>query len=148
MVIGHAAWRLTRNEARRRLRQDRAVAGDEEGCEHGPIALERRIAFEFVRESALQAKGDRSRTSHQCWRVRDGSEEGHRPGIHAGIAITGTVLAALFGGNIATSNWSTQQTAEFREAVTIAGLTLTVVAGVLVGWGIARSRRGVNGQLP
>lgn len=58
-----------------------------------------------------------------------------------GIAATGTILAALFTGHLATSNWSTQQTAEFREAVTIAGLTLTVVAAALVGWGFARTRR-------
>ena len=38
-----------------------------------------------------------------------------------GIAVTGTILAALFTGDIATSNWSAQQTAEFQEAVTIAG---------------------------
>jgi hypothetical protein len=39
-----------------------------------------------------------------------------------GIAVTGTILAAIFTGNIATSNWSTHQTSEFREAVTTAGL--------------------------
>jgi MFS family permease len=59
-----------------------------------------------------------------------------------GIAVTGTVLAALFTGNIATSNWSARQTAEFQEAVTIAGVALTVVAAALVGWGIVRSRHG------
>jgi hypothetical protein len=59
----------------------------------------------------------------------------------AGIAVTGTILAALFTGDIATSNWTAAQTAEFREAVTIAGVALTVVAAALVGWGIARSRR-------
>jgi MFS family permease len=59
-----------------------------------------------------------------------------------GIALTGTVLAALFTGSIATSGWSAAQTAEFREAVTISGLTLTVVAAALVGWGIVRARRG------
>ena len=66
-----------------------------------------------------------------------------------GIAVTGTILAALFTGDIATSNWSAQQTAEFREAVTIAGLVLTVVAAALVGWGFARARRAsspVDGQ--
>jgi MFS family permease len=57
-----------------------------------------------------------------------------------GIAVTGTILAALFAGSIATSGWSAEQTAQFREAATIAGLTLTAVAAVLVGWGIARSR--------
>ena len=58
-----------------------------------------------------------------------------------GIAVTGTILAALFTGDIATSSWSAQQTAEFREAVTIAGLALTVVAAALVGWGFVRTRR-------
>ncbi len=59
----------------------------------------------------------------------------------AGIAATGTILAALFTGDIATTHWSAQQTAEFREAVTVAGLTLTIVAAALVAWGFARSRR-------
>ena len=63
-----------------------------------------------------------------------------------GIAVTGTILAALFTGNIATSSWSTQQTAEFREAVRIAGLALTAVAAALVLWGIGRTRRVANGQ--
>jgi hypothetical protein len=63
-----------------------------------------------------------------------------------GIAVTGTILAALFTGNIATSSWSAQQTAQFREAVRIAGLALTVVASALVGWGMARVRRVAIGQ--
>jgi hypothetical protein len=49
-------------------------------------------------------------------------------------------------GDIATSHWSAHQTGQFREAVTIAGVTLTVVAAALVGWGIARARRVVTGQ--
>jgi MFS family permease len=63
-----------------------------------------------------------------------------------GIAVTGTLLAALFTGDIATSHWSTQQSAQFREAVTIAGLALTVVAAALVGWGIVRTRRVAGGH--
>lgn len=59
----------------------------------------------------------------------------------ASIAATGTILAALFTGDIATTHWSAQQTAEFREAVTVAGLTLTIVAAALVAWGFVRSRR-------
>jgi MFS family permease len=59
----------------------------------------------------------------------------------AGLAATGTILAALFTGTIATPDWSARQTAEFREAVTIGGLTLTVVAAALVGWGFLRARR-------
>ena len=61
-----------------------------------------------------------------------------------GIAVTGTILAALFTGDIATSSWSAQQTAEFQEAVTIAGLALTVVAAALVGWGIVRYAAGLG----
>ena len=63
-----------------------------------------------------------------------------------GIAVTGTILAALFTGDIATSNWSTQQTAEFQEAVTIAGLVLTVVAAALVGWAFHRTRSAADSQ--
>jgi hypothetical protein len=63
-----------------------------------------------------------------------------------GIAVTGTILAVLFTGDIATSHWSPRQTGEFHQAVTIAGLTLTAVAAALVGWGIARSRRAVGDQ--
>ncbi|MBO8196782.1 hypothetical protein JW613_00415 [Streptomyces smyrnaeus] len=61
-----------------------------------------------------------------------------------GIAVCGTILAALFTGSIATSSWSTDQTTEFREAVTTAGLALTALAAALVGWGIARARRGTD----
>jgi MFS family permease len=64
-----------------------------------------------------------------------------------GVAVAGTILSALFTGDIATSNWSTGQTAEFQEAVTIAGLALTFVAAALVGWGILRSRRSASGQI-
>lgn len=36
-----------------------------------------------------------------------------------GIAVTGTILAALFTGDIATAHWSARQSAQFQEAVTI-----------------------------
>ncbi len=65
-----------------------------------------------------------------------------------GVAVAGTILAALFTGDIATSGWSAQQTAEFRQAVTLAGLTLTGVAAALVGWGIVRARRVASGRGP
>lgn len=61
-----------------------------------------------------------------------------------GIALTGTILAAVFTGNIATANWSAHQSAQFREAVTIGGLALTAVAAALVGWGFVRSRRAAD----
>ncbi|UOZ08452.1 MFS transporter [Amycolatopsis sp. WQ 127309] len=59
----------------------------------------------------------------------------------AGIAAAGTILAALFTGSIATSNWSPQQTSQFETAVMIAALVLTAAAAALVGWGFVRSRR-------
>lgn len=58
-----------------------------------------------------------------------------------GIAVAGTILAALFTGDIATADWSAQQRAQFRDAVTVAGLALTVLAGALVGWGMLRAGR-------
>jgi MFS family permease len=63
-----------------------------------------------------------------------------------GIAITGTILATLFTGTIATANWSTHQTTQFQEAITIAGLTLTAVAAALVAGGILRTRSAADSQ--
>jgi hypothetical protein len=57
-----------------------------------------------------------------------------------GIAVTGTILATLFTGDIATTNWSVHQTGQFEQAITIAGLVLTAVAAALVGWATARTR--------
>lgn len=59
-----------------------------------------------------------------------------------GIAATGTILAALFTGNITGATWTAQQSAQFQTAITVAGLTLTVIAAGLVGVGIVRSREG------
>lgn len=51
------------------------------------------------------------------------------------IAVTGTILAAVFAGAITTSHWSADQTAQFRTGIQILGLALTVIAAALVGWG-------------
>ncbi|ROQ40892.1 MFS transporter [Frondihabitans sp. PhB188] len=59
-----------------------------------------------------------------------------------GVAVTGTILAALFTGSIATAHWSAAQTAEFRDAVMVGGLSLTAMAAALVAWGAWRARRG------
>jgi len=59
-----------------------------------------------------------------------------------GIAVAGTILAALFTGDIATESWSGLQTAQFRQAVAVAGVALTLGAAALVGWGMVRGRRG------
>lgn len=58
----------------------------------------------------------------------------------AGIAVAGTVLAALFTGTVASPHWTPRQAAEFSEAVTVAGVVLTVLAAALVGWAMLRTR--------
>jgi MFS family permease len=59
-----------------------------------------------------------------------------------GVAVVGTVLAALFVGDIATSHWTAEQTAQFQTSVGVSAGILTVVAAVLVGFGIVRGRVG------
>jgi MFS family permease len=58
-----------------------------------------------------------------------------------GLAIAGTVLAAVFSGRITAGGWTVSQTDQFRAAVTIASLILTALAAALVGWGFLRTRR-------
>jgi hypothetical protein len=57
-----------------------------------------------------------------------------------GIAITGTILAAMFTGSIATAHWTAAQGASFRDAIEIAGVVLTVIAAALVAWAMRRAR--------
>ncbi|MEH3139223.1 MAG: MFS transporter [Mycobacterium kyogaense] len=54
-----------------------------------------------------------------------------------GIAVSGTILAAMFTGTITAAHWTASQTTEFRDAVTIAGLALTGIAAALVAFGIS-----------
>jgi MFS family permease len=63
-----------------------------------------------------------------------------------GIAVSGTILAALFTGSIATPHWTDAQTAQFQSGTMVAGLTLTAVAAALVGYGFIRSRGGAGGS--
>ena len=58
-----------------------------------------------------------------------------------GIAVSGTVLAAIFVGSIAQSHWTSDQTTQFQTGIMIAGVALTVVAAALVCYGIVRTRR-------
>jgi hypothetical protein len=58
-----------------------------------------------------------------------------------GIAATGTILAALVTGSIAAPDRSATQVTQFQGALTVAGLTLTVLAAALVAFGLVRSRR-------
>jgi MFS family permease len=64
-----------------------------------------------------------------------------------GIAVSGTVLAAIFTGSIANSNWTPAQTGQFEEGIMIAGVALTVVAAALVGFGIVRTRRASSARV-
>ncbi|MFC4242558.1 MFS transporter [Gryllotalpicola reticulitermitis] len=58
-----------------------------------------------------------------------------------GVAIAGTILALMFSGTITAGDWTAHQTIEFRNGVTYAGLALTVLSALLVGWGVARGAR-------
>ncbi len=57
-----------------------------------------------------------------------------------GIAVTGTILASLFTGNISSPDWTTSQAASFQIGVTVAGFAMTALAAVLVLFGIVRAR--------
>ena len=59
-----------------------------------------------------------------------------------GIAIAGTIIAALFTGSIATHDWTATQTDQFRAANTLAAVALTALAAALVAAGILFARRG------
>jgi MFS family permease len=63
-----------------------------------------------------------------------------------GIAVAGTVLAAVFVGSIAKPHWTLAQKAQFHEGLLIAGLSLTAAAAALVAYGIVRTlrREGVD----
>ncbi|WP_246046147.1 hypothetical protein [Rarobacter faecitabidus] len=61
--------------------------------------------------------------------------------IGIGIAVSGTILAAVFAGSMAAADFSAQQAAGFRHGITLAALTLTLLSGALVGYGVVRSPR-------
>lgn len=58
-----------------------------------------------------------------------------------GIAVAGTLLAALFTGSVTTPDWTAQQSAQFQHAATLGGFALTVIAAAFVSVGFVRSRR-------
>ncbi|MBY4127355.1 MFS transporter [Rhodococcus fascians] len=63
-----------------------------------------------------------------------------------GIAVTGTILAALFTGNISSPDWSADQAATFQTGVTVAGFAITAVAAALVLLGMVRAKSGRSAQ--
>ena len=60
-------------------------------------------------------------------------------GPYPGDAATGTVLALLVPGSIASTSWTAGRLAAFEGGITVAGVVLTVVAALLVGVGMARA---------
>jgi MFS family permease len=61
-----------------------------------------------------------------------------------GIAVTGTILAAIFAGTISHLPWTVQQTGQFQAGIMIAGIVLTIAAALLVAFGLLRSRRAAT----
>jgi MFS family permease len=57
-----------------------------------------------------------------------------------GIALAGTIIAVVFTGSIASTDWSTEQTTEFTRAISFAAGGLTVLAALLVWLGFTRAR--------
>lgn len=58
----------------------------------------------------------------------------------AGIAVTGTILAAFFAGDMSARKWTAHDAASFQSGVTIAGFTITILAAMLVLLGASRAR--------
>lgn len=58
-----------------------------------------------------------------------------------GIAVAGTILAAVFTGSIAATDWTATQSAQFQGAATLGGLILTAIAAGFVAFGFVRARR-------
>jgi hypothetical protein len=62
------------------------------------------------------------------------------------LAVTGTILGAWFTGNFAAGHWSSRQSAQFHESVSIGSLSLAGAAAVLVVWGYHRGHQSRGGQ--
>ncbi|GGC85472.1 hypothetical protein GCM10011512_10410 [Tersicoccus solisilvae] len=57
-----------------------------------------------------------------------------------GIAVSGTILAALIGGDVTAPGRTAGQAARLVDALGWAGAALTLVSAALVGWGLTRAR--------
>lgn len=57
-----------------------------------------------------------------------------------GLAVVGTVVAALFTGSITGGDWTGAQVSEFENAVTAAVVVLTIVSAALVAWAAMHAR--------
>lgn len=61
-----------------------------------------------------------------------------------GIAVTGTILAALFTGNMSSPTWTADQAATFQTGVTVSGFAITALAAALVLLGMVRARSSLS----
>jgi MFS family permease len=57
------------------------------------------------------------------------------------IALSGTILAAIFVGDITKAHWSDIEKAQFHRAVSLSTWILTAVATALIAWAFVRTRR-------
>jgi hypothetical protein len=65
-----------------------------------------------------------------------------------GVAVSGTVIAAIFVGRLTSPHWTRVQVSQFENAVTIAILALAAVAAALVIWAPLRARRQQGAPAP
>ncbi|ACZ21412.1 sugar phosphate permease [Sanguibacter keddieii DSM 10542] len=65
-----------------------------------------------------------------------------------GIAATGTILTALVSGSITATTWTPTQAHSFQAAISVAGLTITVIAAALVCLGALCARRTTPSTTP
>jgi MFS family permease len=65
-----------------------------------------------------------------------------------GVAVSGTVIAAIFVGHLTSPHWTKVQVSQFENAVTIAILALAAVATVLVIWAPLRARTAKDAPTP
>lgn len=65
-----------------------------------------------------------------------------------GISATGTILAALVSGSITATTWTPTQAHSFQAAISVAGLTITVIAAALVCLGALCARRTTPSTTP
>lgn len=59
-----------------------------------------------------------------------------------GIAVTGTMVAAFFTGDISYTVWTAHQAATFQTGISVAGAAVALLAAVLVAFGAVRARSG------
>jgi MFS family permease len=57
------------------------------------------------------------------------------------VAIAGSILAALFRGNITKGHWTVVQTTQFHDAVSLSALILGIMAALMTGWAYVRTHK-------